>query len=185
MSVEKQDNRSIAYVMRTENACPPEERFLMIDAYFSESGIADCRQTVIKRFTNKEKNVQYQSFISWKKKENQLLLASFRAYADFTLPKTYNCVFNVRNPEEFVLVTVRIFQTLCNGWIPSDEVYHGNNQTYLLEFEPEIPGLIFRLHKEEAYQPTAPIDGLRLGICNQNDFPDIKTHLISKIKKPV
>lgn len=147
--------------------------FLEIDSCFSETGIQAVKETVAKRFANREKDGFYFDFMKWKKTENQLLVATFRAPEEILLPESLDCIFKRDHPGEPVFTEFQIIHSLCNGWIPAGSISKGNNHILVLEFKERIPEMLHPLHVEDQFAPTAPFTRARFGLCRSTDFPGI------------
>jgi hypothetical protein len=165
------------YVMRSEEACPREERYLFCDNYLSDLGIEASKQLVMKRFIHRDKNDLYNQYINWKRNSNEIVVFTTYAYADLELNKEFDCIFNHHHPDEFVLEKFVVTQSLYEGWIPIDTVEHGHKHLLVLQFENEIPQLLFKLHREDNLQDTRPEIHAKLGFCTKNDFEFISDRL--------
>lgn len=156
-----------------------KEEFILIDGFFSENGIKSVKDVVEKRFENRLKTDFYYDFINWSKAENEILLGTFRASAAWSLLSDLGCIFNFRNPEEFVCQEFKLVHSLVNGWIPAESTSIGNNHILAIKFEHQIPEILYRLYEEKEYHPKAPSGSLQLGLCFKNDFPIV----LENIKK--
>ncbi|MBS7253872.1 hypothetical protein [Flavobacterium branchiicola] len=163
--------------MRNEEDCKKNERFLFCDTYLSDKGIELSQKETIRRFTNRDKNELYQKYITWKKKDNEIIVFALYAYADLKLKKEFDCIFNYDNPDEFVLEKFILTQSIYEGWVPIDTVEDGHKHLLVFSFENEIPKIFFNLHKEETLRDTRPKIHTKLGLCNQKDFETISNHL--------
>jgi len=161
-----------------------ERSYIEIDAFFSTTAIKCVKELVEKRFENRLKSNFYYDFINWDKAENEMLLATFRAPDALPLFEIFDCVFNKNNPEEYVFQKCKLIHSLWNGWVPEGSISRGNNHVIALQFENTIPEIVYRLHEENQYRPTAPSDSFRLGLCFKSDFPmiakNIKAHFDKK-----
>lgn len=151
--------------------------FIEIDGYFSAEGIDSVKELVAKRFENSEKDKYYYDFMNWKKNENQILVGTFRAPDQLPLNQLLDCTFNKDNFDEFSFQEYKIIHSLQNGWIPANSVAQGRNHLLVIEYSENIPSIIFKLHKENQYRPTAPTNGYRLGLCRKKDFKTISEKL--------
>lgn len=91
--------------------------------------------------------------------------------------ENFDCIFNSRNPDEFIFQRGRLIHSLWNGWIPEKNIVKGSNHVIALEFENEVPEIFYRLYEENQYRPMAPRDSVILGLCCKNDFPIISNNL--------
>lgn len=157
----------------------PKENYIVIDGYFSLDGIKSVKDVVEKRFENRLKTNFYNDFMNWSKTENEILLGTFRASAAWPISTDLGCIFDFRNPDEFVYQEFKLIHSLVNGWIPAENTSIGNNHILAVRFESQIPEILHKLYEENEYHPKAPIGCLQLGVCCKNDFPII----LENIKK--
>ena len=167
--------------MRSEEECPKEGRYLFCDTYLSDTGIELSQKDVIKRFTNREKNDLYRKYINWKRNSNEIIVFTMYAYADLRLNKKFDCIFNYDNPNEFVKKKFTLTQSLFEGWAPIDTIEDGHKHLIILEFENEIPEIIFKLHKENTLRDTRPKTHTKLGFCSEEDFEFISNNIKKNI----
>jgi hypothetical protein len=161
-----------------------EKSYIEIDGYFSMMGIKSVKEVVEKRFENLPKTDFYYDFINWDQKENEILMGTYRVPDSLPLFGFFDCVFNINNPEEFIIQECQLIHSLWNGWIPEGNLSKGNNHIVALKFENTIPEILHRLHVENQFRPMAPVGSFRLGLCCENDFAmiakNIKAHLDNK-----
>ncbi|MCV2483835.1 hypothetical protein OD917_02790 [Flavobacterium sp. SH_e] len=151
----------------------PKENYIVIDGYFSLEGIKSVKDVVEKRFENRLKTDFYNDFMNWSKAENEILLGTFRPYTSWGLGTDLGCIFNYRNPDEFVYQEFKLIHSLVNGWVPAENTSIGNNHLIAVKFESQIPEILLKLHEEKEYRPTAPVGCFQVGLCPKNDFPII------------
>lgn len=157
----------------------PKENYIVIDGYFSLDGIKSLKEVLEKRFENREKTDLYHDFINWTKAENEILLGTFRPYTSWPLRVDLGCIFNFRNPEEFVYQEFKLIHSLVNGWVPAESTSIGNNHIIAVKFEGQIPEIMHKLYEENEYRPKAPVGCFQVGLCPKDDFSII----LENIKK--
>ncbi len=162
-----------------EDQIQPKEAFIVMDGYYSEEGIKSVKEVVEKYFVDRLKTDFYNDFMNWSKAENEILLGTYRASAAWSLGTDLGCIFDFRNPDEFVYHEFKLIHSLVNGWIPAESTSIGNNHIIAVKFEGEIPEILHKLYEEKEYHPKASGDCLQLGICCKNDFPIV----LENIKK--
>lgn len=124
--------------MENEENYSQTERYLFSDTYLSDKGIELSQNAIIKRFTDRDKNEFYQNYISWKRKENEIIVFALYAYANLTLNQEFDCIFNYDNPDEFIFEKFTIIQSIYEGWIPTDTIYIGHKHLLVFSFENKI-----------------------------------------------
>lgn len=160
--------------MKTEEDCHPSERYLAADQILTEQAIRRTKEHVIRTFVDREKDGYYTNFIDWDKRENQIVLFTLYAYADLEIPKSFDCIFDLNNPNKFTNCKLRLVQTITEGTFPSGIIDHGYKHISVFEFEKGIPKLITSLHNSELLENRSVGVSLQLGICNSVDFGSIK-----------
>ena len=162
--------------MRTEEDCKPAQRFLFSDTMLSEQAIYELRNDVIKRFEEREKDSHYNHFIDWKKKENEVVMFTLYAYADFEIPKTFNCLFDLNNPKDYINCNAKLTQSLYEGFYPTGRIDDGHKHICVVEFEHGIPDIVKKLHIAKSSKHDVPKNAFQLGICNSDDYGYIKQY---------
>ncbi|MEO1033259.1 MAG: hypothetical protein AAFX55_17780 [Bacteroidota bacterium] len=162
--------------MRTEEECQPTQRFLFSDELLSEQAIYELRNEVIKRFEKREKDSHYDKFINWTKKENEVVIFTLYAYADFETPKTFDCLFDLNHPNDYINCNFKLTQSLYEGFYPTGIIDHGHKHMCVFEFENGIPEIIKKLHMAKGLKYDVPKNSFQLGICNSVDFGLIKEY---------
>ena len=162
--------------MRTEEECKPQNRFLFTDEIFSDESIEIWKGECITRMNsrNLEKNKAFNTFVSWKKTDMEIALFTSYAHADFKIPKPFNCIFELNNPENAVFTNFKLTQSIYEGWYPIDNVEDGHKHLCIFSFENEVPEIFNKLHIGKGKFSDVPKGAIKLGICNQNDFKEIK-----------
>lgn len=165
--------------MRTELQCRPDERYLFSDAYLSGKVIAIWQSECIKRW-KLPKDQFYNQYINWVRQENEIAVFTLYAYADFSIPKTFNIIFELNNPKNFLQINYELVQSIHEAWAPMNNVGHGHKHLCIFRFDKEVPGILNMLHKEESKFSTVPKGQRSLGFCNAVDFEAI-TERIEKV----
>ena len=166
--------------MLKEEECSPNSRYLRTDRYFSESSIKVWQEQCIQRCREREKGAAYEKFINWKRQENQIAVFTLYAYADFNIPKWFDCIFQLENPKNNLKIKYELTQSVFEGWYPIDSVEHGHKHLCIFSFEEDVPEIVNFLYKDEG-QFSTPLGQSSLGFCNSNDFEAIKMRAESVI----
>jgi hypothetical protein len=165
--------------MRSEQECKPKERYLFTDELFSDESITIWQGECISRVKsrNMDKGECYDKFISWKRKDNEVALFTLYAYADFKIPKQFDCIFDLDNPARFELTDMVLTQSIYEGWYPIDSIEDGHKHLCIFEFKNKVSELVRGLHVATGKFSKIPKSTLRLGICQSEDFEEIKTRI--------
>lgn len=170
--------------MRPEEQSKPMERYLYADSCFSESVIKMWQEECIKRFTNREKDDHYYQFINWKRSENEVAVYTRYAYADFSIPRYFNCIFHIDNPESYLYVGFHLSQSIWEGWAPIGSIEDGHKHLVVLEFADKVPDIFNKLHLEKSKHSSVSYPHFALGLCQLADLPEIiKRHIKVKSLK--
>ncbi len=160
--------------MRTEQECEPYERYLYSDEILCETAINGLKLEIKKRYENRKKDHCYEKFLKWEKKENEILIFTYYSYADIKIPKKMNCLFNHKNPNEFVECSMKITQSIYEGFYPIDSIEHGHKHFFVLEFINKIPKIINEIYKSTNIMQEPTGSNYQIAICNLEDFEYIK-----------
>ncbi|RYX85349.1 hypothetical protein EON73_02945 [bacterium] len=141
----------------------------LLCSYCIPDNLLETIKVDIKRFmSDREKDDNYYKFIDWQKKENELVVLTMYVYEDMKLPKTFDTIFQIGNPDNFVQINFSLTQAVINGWTPIDHISRGHKHICVIEFSKEIPdifNLIPLFNKQETSQKTNQI-----GFCDSNTF---------------
>lgn len=160
--------------MLKEELCKPSERFLQAVMVFSDKTIKACKEETVKRCKDKEKGITYERFLNWTRQKNEVAVFTTYAYADFDIPKKFDCIFNYDNAEVYLKTKFKLTQSIFEGWYPSDFIDHGHKHLCILTFEDQIPDVIKKLHYEtEKYSNWTWDTSKVLGLCQTKDIQSI------------
>jgi len=157
--------------MQTETQAESYERYLFAYGYFSDELIAAYKEKCMARHEGKPKSEVYQNFINWVRQENEIAVFTLYAYADLQVPKTFDIIFQIDNPENYVKEEYLLTQSIFEAWFPSESIDHGHKHLCILKFNGKIPA-IMKLLDVELGQSTLNRNGL--GFCSSIDFEKIK-----------
>lgn len=163
--------------MRTEEQCKSSERFLYADEYFSDKAIKIWKAESIKRCKDKVTGIPYEKYINWTQDENEIAVFTMYAYADFKIPKRFDIIFQLDNPDDFIEINYELIQSIHEAWLPLETVDHGHKHLCILKFESAVPDILRILHKGEEKFSTVPKEQPNLGFCNSKDFEQIKIRI--------
>ncbi len=158
--------------MLEEKNCLLKERYLCATFLLSDNAIKLWKQNTVKRF--QQKSEEYHKYINWNRSENEVAVFSLYAYADLKLNKKFEIIFDIDNPERFVLSSFYIRQSIFEGWGPIETIAHGHKHLLILEFDKDVPDLIYKLYREDNLISTLPKGYSRIGFCNEESFEQIR-----------
>ena len=160
--------------MILEEECKPQDKYLFTDERWSDESMIIWQKKCVESFVDKEKSKEYEKFINWKCRSNEIALFLY-TYADFEIPKQFDCIFELKNPSNFIVTKFNLTQSIIEGFYPSDSIQHGYKHLCIFEFEEEIPAILDKLHIVKNEFSFFPKGVLTLGICQVKDFEEIKT----------
>lgn len=162
--------------MLPEAACPASGRYLYADELYANSTLKIMQADCIRRYQKWEKDAAYNTFVHWARQANEAAVFTWRAYADLVLPKRFDCIFYVDNPQEHLLVSYTLSQSVIDlgGGLPIGRIEHGYKHICVLTFEQAVPAILHLLHQSEGNVSTVPVRGaFQLGFCQAADLPAI------------
>lgn len=163
--------------MLNEQECPVDKRYLCSIFFLSDKAISLWKKNTIEKANRK--SLEHQRYMHWTRGENEIAVFSLYAYADLDLNKKFDVVFDIDHPENFVQTSFRIKQSIFNGWFAIDTISHGHKHLLVLEFDNEVPNLIYKLYEADALEVVLPEKYLRLGLCSLESFEQIRLNRIS------
>lgn len=172
--------------MRAEIDCEPEGKYLSTNRVISDSVIEIIKNICITRYDPENKKLgnaeAHNRFINWHRKDNEIALYTSYAYADFQVPKEFNCIFEQENPNNFVITNFKLTQSILEAICPMDSIEDGFRHVVILEFEEAIPKIMELLYVAEEGSVNPPRESTILGICQSADFEAIKTRILWRIE---
>ena len=156
--------------MQTEEQCSPDQRYLFAQEYFSDNAIAIWQAECVKRCRDLEKGAPYESYIHWKRKENEIAVFTLYAYADLALPQKFDILFRPDDPKEFLQTDYELVQSIHEAWLPMNRLNHGHKHLCVFSFDRALPGILNTLHRGDKKFTTAPKGQKLLGFCHSRDF---------------
>lgn len=157
--------------MKTEKQCEPYEKYLFADSHFTNEEIVQAKLNCCKRYNDKFDKDLYNKFINWQREENEIVVFTLYAYADFEIPKQLDIIFQLDKPDNYIQTNYILTQSIYEGWVPTDKVEHGHKHLCIFRFEDTIPEIINLLPTATVinqYTPPSPYH--LLGFCNSHDF---------------
>lgn len=172
--------------MQKEAQCPSNARYLFADELFADAAIKIWQQECISRCKGKKVVGEqvYTDYVRWVRRENEVAVFTLYAYADLTIPKKLDCIFQLDNPQNNLRVNYVLTQCIWEAWVPLHGLDHGHKHLCVFEFDQKVPGILNLLHRQEGKFSTVPLKQTKLGFCQSADFPAITEELerINKLK---
>ncbi|MES2773718.1 MAG: hypothetical protein V4722_06015 [Bacteroidota bacterium] len=172
--------------MLKEDLCRPSEKFLQAIFILSDKTITAFKAETVRRCKDKEKGIAYERFLNWTHPEKELAVFTTYAYADFDIPKQFDCIFNYDNAAIYSHTKFTLTQSIYEGWYPLDSIEHGHKHLCILTFEYEIPDILKRLPYETEKHITYKWDEKKvLGLCQMADIQSIidKQHKDAELRE--
>ena len=170
--------------MRKEEDCKQSEKFLQAVMQFSDKTIKAWKAVTKERC--KIKDELYHKFINWERQQNEVAIFTTYAYADFSIPKKFDCIFSYDNPEIFIKINFTLNQSIWEGWFPCDSIENGHKHLCIFTFENIVPDILTKLHLETKKYSNWSWDAKNvLGICQVTDIQSIidRRHKEIKLKE--
>ncbi len=169
--------------MRTEEATKPEECFLCSSEYFSDSATAIWQAECVKRCKDKDKSTAYERYVNWVRKENEVAIFMLYSYADLEIPKTFDIIFQLDKPENYIQEEYLLTQSIHEAWMPLNNISHGHKHLCILKFKSRIPEMINLLYRADEKFCTTPNSHIKLGFCHSENFEQIKNRIKQMVDK--
>ena len=172
--------------MRSEEACNANERFLATGVQLSPEATRHLQRSG--RAFVKERNLKtdalHHQFMDWSSTDHEIALDTIYAYADFKIPTSFDCVFELDQPENVEFTPIELTQALFNSWFAMDSIAHGHKHTCVFRFKEGIPEVLQQLHLYDGKE-APPLYPKLFGFCTRKDFPAIRNRqiYINKLKK--
>ncbi len=170
--------------MRREEDCEPEGKYLIADRIISNNLLESLKKEASSRFEPHKlgNDKEYELYINWNKGDNEIVLFTWYAYADFKIPKKFDCIFELDNPDNFIIADFRLTQSIYEFYYPIDSIEHGHKHICVFKFKNNIPEIIDRLYVANLNSTTPQDNSMKLGFCQSADFEAIKTRILWRIE---
>lgn len=155
--------------MLEEKNCPREERELPIIAHVPEEILPtkDSVSAVIKGKQGFHLDA-IDSFFTWRKAENELVVYCGYGYCDTPIPKSYNRLIISDDAENSIITQATVQHVIWNGILPLHMIEHGHKIICIISFDEGIPNELNSLTDWEDFQHgTYQYD--KFGLCDNND----------------
>lgn len=163
--------------MKSELDCEPTEKYLIANRVISDNLIESVKKVCISKHEPEKLGNEeaHDRFIGWRRKDNEIALYTLYAYADFKIPKKFDCIFEQENPNNFVIMNFKLTQSIYEAICPMDAIEDGCKHIVILEFEVETPKIVELLHIADENSINPPREATMLGICQSADFEAIRS----------
>lgn len=168
--------------MQAEKDCPREERYLFTDIRFGTAALNHwkgvCKKQIQKGLFDQTDLTQ--KYLDWEASDKEVALFTNYAYADLQIPKSFSCLFELKNPERMLKAEMLLKQSIFEAWYPVDFLDQGHKHLGIFQFQDQIPSIIFEIEKTEEGVLSQVPGGKTIGICQWEDYPFIRKSLLSK-----
>ncbi|GEM_PF-605406 len=163
--------------MLKETHTLPAHRYLVARACFSDKAIPIWQTETIIHCKDRPKEAAYKRYINWTRKENEIAVLTDYAYADFNIPKKFDIIFHLDNPNEFLKIDYQLTQCIHEAWFPVHEVGHGHKHLCVFTFDAGLPEILNTLQQVDGKHIPTFNPQKALGFCNAEDFEAIKRNI--------
>ncbi len=167
--------------MQSETEISPSERYLICNYSFTDLTIDKIKRDIKHFGTTRSKDECYWQFMNWHKKCNEIAVLTIYAYADISLPKKFDTIFDIEHPANFLNIGFLVTQVVFNGWTPFNQISHGHKHVTIIQFDEAVPHIFNFLPVFGDETPKA--NSLQLGFCNEADYMAIRNKLLAKMSK--
>ena len=166
-------------MMTLDLDCPQDQRYLYTDILLPQDSFDWWKQAAARFWERKLKTGKgfdeslYQKYMNWSLGDKQFALYTMYAYANFTIPKKFTCVFDMRNPMRFEECELTLKISAYEAMFCTNDVDAGHKHLQVFETKQSIPKLVMEMkatHGQYVYDPKA----LKIGLCMIEDYESIK-----------
>jgi hypothetical protein len=79
---------------------------------YSDRAISIWQSECIKRCKEKPRGSAYEKYVSWVRQENEIAVFTLYSYAELPVPKKFDIIFQLDNPENYVNVEYELTQSI-------------------------------------------------------------------------
>tara|TARA_B100000780_G_C20939571_1_gene374712 strand:- start:4 stop:498 length:495 start_codon:yes stop_codon:yes gene_type:complete len=159
--------------MLKEIECPIEKRVLPIIAIGTED-VLPSKESIEKWINDNTKfnSEPIKNFYKWKKSDNEIIAYCGYGYCDTSIPKIYNCLFDIDKPNQPIEVHAEVKFSIWNGLIPIDTIDHGHKTICIISFDKEVPKILNQVpnwtdFKKGNYRYN------KFGLCNKQHYEQV------------
>ncbi len=113
--------------------------------------------------------VPIESYYKWNKSDNEIIAYCGYGYCDMPIPKTYNCLFDLDNPDQPIEVNAEVKHSIWNGILPIDSIEHGHKIICIISFNDDLPDMVKRIPKWKYFESGKYRYG-QFGLCDRQDL---------------
>lgn len=126
----------------SEANVPPAYRYLICNYTIDAYNLKKIKEDVVQFMKKREKNASYSSFINWAGASNEIAVLTMYAYADLEIPRYFNIIFDINNPDNYEETDFKIIIAIMDGYAPFKTIGYGHKHVCILQFEKEIPSIL-------------------------------------------
>lgn len=163
--------------MLDENKVENCYRYLCARALVSETLIKEgCSHKYLYEKIGENYVQKAEAFINRVPSENEVIVYTTWAYADFLVPRHYDIIFDWYNVDDFVETPFILNYSLINistYFMLVDEIAHGHKHACVLNFEEKIPEIITQLPDVSNIETRSKY----ICFCKKSDFEAIRENI--------
>ena len=137
--------------MLAEKDCPREQRYLFSYIRFGSTALSHwkvvCWQKVQEGLF--PKTALTQKYLDWEASDQEIALFTNYAYADLEIPKSFSCLFDLKNPERMLRTDILLKQSIFEAYYPVNYLDHGHKHLCIFKFQDQLPSLIYEIEEME------------------------------------
>jgi hypothetical protein len=152
----------------------PCAKYLLASMQFSDNAIRLWKGEMKSHLRDKPKDTLYHKYLAWKRAENEIAIFTLYAYADLSIPKQFDCIFENDNPEIYFKTPFTLSQSIYEGLYPIDCIEHGHKHLCIFTFDNKIPDIFNQLYYLDEKYPKDVFGYPKLGLCKYQDLEAIK-----------
>ena len=164
--------------MLQETDSPIEDRLLPILCLVPRE-LLPTRDSIYKLTTGKQ-NINERlinDYLDWTQSNNEIIAYTGYGYYDADVPKTYDYLLDLENPEHGQRVKAKIKFGIWSNWMPLDTIERGHKTICIIEFDSTVPNELLMLPNLDNWIANKN-SSLRFGLCDRKD----KDLVIDRIK---
>ncbi len=119
-----------------------EIRHLRFTHLLSDATLALLKEQVYRTLRDQEKDILFEQFMKWQRKDNEIMLHADYSSIGFDLPVNFDSITQVALSNNRTDVKVVIPYSILNGWATINKIAMGHKHVCLLQFDDEVPPII-------------------------------------------
>ena len=119
-----------------------EIKHLRFLSFLSNETLKLLKEQVYRTLRDQEKDILFEQFMRWQKKENEIMLYSDYSSISLDLPTNFDSILQSTLSVDRIDVKVVIPYSILNGWAAISKIEKGHRNVCLLQFGEKVPDII-------------------------------------------